>query len=288
MKWPDLLVKDIANRKCVIFLGAGISMNAISRIGKRPPSWEGFLREGMNIVDHTTASIIENCISRKDYLMACELLKRELRPDNFNQLLHDCFVADGFAEADIHHDIFNLGSRIVMTPCFDKIYDTYAVSKSRATIAVKNYYDKDLALYLRGDQDFIIKNHGTIDEKNKIIFTQKDYAEARVQNSDFYKIMESLILTHTFLFLGAGVNDPDIRLLFENYSTTYQLSKMHYFTIPETEVTEKERAVLSETMHIDFITYSPDDGYKELKEGINELVSKVDDKRGTKHPSGLI
>lgn len=279
MKWPKLLINDIAKRRCVIFLGAGISMNALSPTGKRPPSWEGFLRKGMDNIDAGSSALMEDCLNRKDYLMACELLRRELRIDNFNQLLHDCFVADGFKEDEIHHDIFNLGSRIVMTPCFDKIYDTYASVKSRSTTAVKNYYDKDLASYLRGDQDFIIKNHGTIDEKNHIIFTQKDYAEARVQNSDFYKIMESLILTHTFLFLGAGVNDPDIRLLFENYSTSYQLSKMHYFTIPETEVSEKERDVLSETMHIEFITYSPDNGYKELKDGIKELVAEVEIKR---------
>mgnify|MGYP004445315317 CR=1 FL=1 len=131
-----------------------------------------------------------------------------------------------------------------MTPCFDKIYETNAVSKSRGTIAVKNYYDTDLADFIRNDQFIIIKNHGTIDVKDRIIFTQSDYAKTRIQNSDFYKIMEALILTHSFVFFGAGVNDPDIRLLFENYSCSYNLSRNHYFTIPEGELTHKQLEIL--------------------------------------------
>ena len=34
------------------------------------------------------------------------------------------------------------------------------------------------------------------------------------------------------IFLGAGLNDSDIKLLFENYATTFHAFKNHYFVIP--------------------------------------------------------
>ena len=117
------------------------------------------------------------------------------------------------------------------------------------------------------------------DSTNKIIFTQADYARVRIENSDFYKIMEALILTHTFIFLGAGLNDPDIKLLFENYATTFHVSKNHYFVIPNNTYSDLELQVYKETMHLDFIKYDPADNHKELSEGLKELDAKVEDKK---------
>ena len=110
-------------------------------------------------------------------------------------------------------------------------------------------------------------------------FTQSDYARVRIENSDFYRIMEALILTHTFVFLGAGLNDPDIRLLFENYATTFHLSKNHYFVIPENTYSEIELDVYKETMHLDFIKYDPVDNHKNLTEGLKYLSQVVDERK---------
>lgn len=211
--------------------------------------------------------------------MACELLRKKLGDNEFDELLKNMFRGTGFEPAPIHEYVFKLDSRITITPNFDKIYDTYAQSKSRNTIVLKHYYDDDVVKYLRGRDSVIIKNHGTIDTTNKIIFTQADYARVRIENSDFYKIMEALILTHTFIFLGAGLNDPDIKLLFENYATTFHVSKNHYFVIPNNTYSDLELQVYKETMHLDFITYDPADNHKELSEGLKELDAKVEDKK---------
>ena len=44
MTWPDNLVDAIARRKCVLFLGSGISANSCNEEGKHPATWEDFLR----------------------------------------------------------------------------------------------------------------------------------------------------------------------------------------------------------------------------------------------------
>lgn len=43
LQWPDDLVDVVARRKCVLYLGAGVSANSISDNGKKPPTWKCFL-----------------------------------------------------------------------------------------------------------------------------------------------------------------------------------------------------------------------------------------------------
>lgn len=276
MDWPEELVRELARKRCVLFLGSGISANASDENGNHPPTWRRFLEEGNRQVAPPEQIVIKQCIERYDYLMACELLRRKLE-NKFDELLNKKFRGNGFDPAPIHEHIFALDSRITITPNFDKVYDNYAQHKSRNTIVLKHYYDNDIAKYLRGMESVIIKNHGTIDTPNKIVFTQSDYARVRTENSDFYKIMEALILTHTFVFLGAGLSDPDIRLLFENYATTFNVSKNHYFVIPENKYDDIELEVYKETMHLDFIKYNPKNNHQELTDGLEELSQRVEE-----------
>lgn len=279
MDWPEDLVLELARKKCVLFLGSGISANAVDADGHHPPTWHQFLEEGKNNIKNPDKDTIERCIGNYEYLMACELLRRKLGKDKFDELLKNMFRGKGFDHAPIHEYIFSLDSRITITPNFDKIYDNYAQTKSHNTIVLKHYYDKDIVKYIRGKDSVIIKNHGTIDTTDKIVFTQSDYAKSRIGNSDFYQIMEALIITHTFVFLGAGLNDPDIKLLFENYATTFNVSKNHYFVIPKNIYSELELQVYNETMHLDFIKYDPADNHKELTEGLKELSTMVENKK---------
>lgn len=164
MVWPEDLVLELARKRCVVFLGAGISANATDREGNHPPTWGKFLKDGNESVEDPEHSIIEKCISNYEYLMACELLRKQLGNDSFDELLKKEFRGSGFSPAGIHKYIFSLDSRITITPNFDKIYDNYAQTTSRSTIVLKHYYDNDIAKYLRGRDSVIIKNHGSIDK----------------------------------------------------------------------------------------------------------------------------
>lgn len=280
MEWPEELKLELARNRCVVFLGAGISMNSVNAEGHRPPSWKQFLLNGAARCNNEHRDSIQQLIDDGKYLMACELIKRYLGNERFNTLMRHSFM--GYDHAEIHDSIYNLESRIVVTPSFDKIYETRAAEKSHNNITVKNYYDKDLSSFLRGYEQVIIKSHGTIDTLPQIIFTQSDYAKARVNHADFYQIMESLILTHTFLFLGAGLNDPDIQLLFENHATTFAFSKNHYFVIPEGQYKDSELQVYADTMKLEFVKYpNPNNDHIELTNAVKilseELVAKKEE-----------
>lgn len=278
--WDNYLVKELALRKCIIVIGSGISKNSINIAGKRPMTWLEFLRFASDkITKNSIKQDINKLITNNDYLTACEVIKDTIGRNNFNDLMMDEFHTPGYPPAAIHETIFKLDSKIVLTPNFDKIYDTYSTTTSNGTIIIKKNTDNDLASIVRNHKHVIIKMHGTIDDVNEVIFTRSDYARARTKYRDFYTIMDALAITHTFLFLGCGTNDPDIRLMLEDYSYKFSFSREHYFVIPKGQNSKSVNKILEATMNLKMIEYSSNDHHVELKDSLDNLLKLVEAQR---------
>ncbi len=275
--WPVDLVEDIARRKCVLVLGAGVSKNSTNIAGDRPKDWKEFLMSASeNIIGKTE---IRKQISSGDFLTACELIKKELGRDDFNTLVRKEFLIPQFKPAIIHQHIYNLDSRIIITPNFDKIYDTYANTTSHGSIIVKKFNENDIADCIRRPEHLIIKIHGSVESPDNLIFTRKDYSESRTKYRDFYHLIDALSITHTFIFIGCGTNDPDIRLLLEDYSFRFAQNKKHYIIMSKNAVHTKVREVISETMSLRALLYDPINHHEKLTESLKDLVDKVEIKR---------
>lgn len=277
IKWPNDLVDDIARRKCVLVLGAGVSKNSTNAAGLRPKDWKEFLiHSSENIIGKTE---IRKQISSGDYLTACELIKKELGRDDFNTLIKREFLTPQYQPSKIHELIYNLDSRIIITPNFDKIYDTYANTASVGTVIVKKFNENDIADCLRRPEPLIIKIHGSVESPDNMIFTRKDYSEARTKHRDFYHLIDALSITHTFIFIGCGTNDPDIRLILEDYSFRFSQNKKHYIVMSKNAVHSKVMDIIGDTMSLKALTYDPKDHHIKLTESLDELVTQVDLKR---------
>lgn len=275
INWPDTLVRDIALRKSVLVLGSGVSRNAVSPTGTKPPTWEEFLTIALNRIP-VNNQFIKKLIREKDYLTACELIVAKLGEHTFHQVAEECFLTPGFQHHNIHQLIFQIDSKIVATPNVDKIYDTYAIQASRGTVVVKNYYDQDLPDKIRSRNKIIIKIHGTIDAPNEMIFTRKKYAEVRHKYPTIYEVLNALLLTNTFVFLGCGYSDPDIRLMLEKYTFCYPNCRPHYMVTPKEGLKNDLHRVLRESCNLELLTYSSQHDHRELVDSLSDLVSKVD------------
>lgn len=277
INWPNNLIEDIARRKCVLVLGSGVSKNSTNNAGVRPKDWKEFLNSACENIDGRTE--IKKQIQSGDYLTACELIKKELGRDDYNTMVRKEFLTPAFQPADIHKHIFNLDSRIVITPNFDKIYDTYANTVSNGNIIVKKFNETDVADCIRRPEPLIIKIHGSVESPDNLIFTRKDYSEARTKYRDFYHLIDALSITHTFIFIGCGTNDPDIRLILEDYSFRFSQNKKHYIIMPKNAIHVKVREIISETMSLKALLYDPKNYHKELTDSLANLVSEVELKR---------
>lgn len=279
--WPNSLIEDIARRNCVIFLGCGISCNSINATGEKPKNWKSLLQCGANryITNNGLKSQILNKVSENDYLLACEMLKREMGDESFSDFIKEEYLTKRFDVADIHKTIFELDSRIIISPNVDEIYETYAKNQTQGTTIVKTYTDNDITDVIRTGSYLIIKTHGTISNPHDVIFTANDYAQIRNKYREFYDIINALILTRTFLFLGAGLYDPDIKLLLENYSFRYKYSRKHQFVIPSDAMSIEEEKIYSDLLNMNFLKYEKINEHQELKDSLKDLVMKVNAKR---------
>ncbi|WP_435928499.1 SIR2 family protein [Dryocola sp. BD613] len=253
-------------------------MNSTNRIGRRPKTWASLLQEMLNQIPGNNRHI-SRFLKENDYLTACEIIKKKLGKERFVGLLRDEYLTPGYEPAEIHRTIFNLDSRIVISPNFDKIYDTYVNTQTNGATQVKNHYDDDVQSAIKESGRLIIKAHGTIDTPEKLIFTRKEYAEARSKYNGFYEILQALAITHNFIFIGCGVNDPDIRLLLEDTFFKHGSYKSHYFILAKGEVHKDHIEIIEGTMNAKVITYSKNNNHEELTLSLDFLVTKVNEYR---------
>ncbi len=232
--WPEDLVRDIAARRSVLFLGAGVSRNAENAQGVHPRDWTGFLKHlASQVLDLAQRDEVAQCISDADLLTACELTRKYLSASVFKTEMIKEFSGNAYQHAQIHDDLSLVDSRLVMTTNFDKLYENRANQLQANTVLVKNYYDKDVADVFRRQDRVVLKVHGTIDSPDLTIFTRSQYALARRDYSHFYQLLRGLFITHTFVFLGASMRDPDIQLLLEDHAYRFEGSRPHYMVMPE-------------------------------------------------------
>lgn len=283
INWPDRLVEDIARCRCVLFLGSGVSANSVNAAGEHPKTWIAVLKEGISKlpanVTKKQKEVMRKAIKKGDLLLACELLRKHLGLDEYKDLLKSEFFDKHFVKAKIHEEIEQLDSRIVITPNFDQIYEQYVHSIPGNDVVITKYCDTNIVDSIRSARRLIIKSHGDITAGDDIIFTKADYARARSHYAQFYNLLDALLLTHTFVFIGAGLNDPDIQLLLEDYTYRNKYKRKHYFVTPKDSMSKDEFSILEESLSLRFLTYDKKENHKELTDSIVSLHNSVDAKR---------
>jgi SIR2-like domain len=276
--WPEDLIRDIARRRCVIVVGSGVSAQSVGKNGIRPPTWRDFLKKCNDSMKGGALSHITKAIEGGDLLHACEWLQVRYE-HTWTKTLRDAFSAPHFSPSEAHKTIARLDARILFSLNFEDILDRAVQEIHGGTCVTKRYYDEGVSEFLRGTDRYLIKVHGSLDEIEKIIFTQRQYAEARVKSAAFYSAFDSALMTNTFLFLGAGTQDPDINMILENQNFTYSKIHPHYFLAAD-GMHEDLKKSLRSNRNISVIEFKKkDDNYSGFIDAISELLVLVEEKR---------
>lgn len=275
IEWDKELVDAIARRRAVVVIGSGVSRNSTNSTGERPKTWEAFLE--FTSTSLTCKSLVNELISRRDYLTACEVVSLELGDMQFRKVVKAEYIDKQYNHSKIHEYIYALDSSIVLSPNFDVIYETYASGISKGSLLVRMHSDSDIASFISGGRNRVfIKTHGSASGPGNLIFTYREYAEARTKYRIFYELLKSLIMTHHFLFLGCGIDDPDIRAIFEDVRFAYGQIPNHFMTLPAEENNDQILEIVSHNTGLNFLKYNPSNGHIELTLSLEELSVKVD------------
>lgn len=272
--WPKSLITEVARRRCVLFLGAGVAASARNPAGKSPKEWKSFLKAAVDLVQPAKRSDISNLIDQNKLLLALQAISDEADPGDYHGLLNECFNDASFEPSDLHKVIFDLDSRLVITTNFDKIYEKHCLTASTEGFKVIPYYSGALGDEIRSDTRLIIKAHGSIDEIGQMIFTKAEYHAAKEKNASFYAILKALLLTNTCIFIGCGMDDPDVLLLLEEVRITANPNRPHYALLREGSHTKYVKQDLASAYNVRSLEYGP--SHADLVTGLQDLQAQID------------
>lgn len=272
------LISDLANRRVVLFLGAGVSASAIKKDGGRFKGWVDVLNAAAEKLkgkqNKDRRKLIERYIKEGDYLLACELLRMNLGSE-WSKILSQEF--SGVAEpSELHKAIFSLNQRIIITTNFDKLIESFhdKLTKSSYYPTVKSKIDDTVFKMFRENNDYIIKLHGTVDEEGEVIFDKSSYSNNAFGNPFYSELLNVLLLTHTFVFIGFSMDDPAVSAVVELYANKYQSVRPHYIFVSG-EVDPQIADIWKRLRKMYVIPYDPKDGHKELVDSLKSLSKQV-------------
>ena len=280
MNWSKSLIAELAARRCIIFLGAGASAGSLSQDGhKRPPTWMQFLEGLINLLpDKANEVIIRDFMGKEKYLEAAEILYHDIPKAEFSRFIREELDIPRYGASKIHEAVLEIDPKIVVTTNYDTIYDNYCTTGAAVEgYHVAKYYEAHLTTDLRSPVRLIVKIHGCTTDSNQIVLTKSQYFKARQEHSNFYKILDSLFLTNTILFIGYSLNDPDIQLVLENVNITAPTPHPHYF-VTGNNVNDIIKETNRASYNLDFIEYTAGN-FDELNEGLLQLAEDVNELR---------
>lgn len=271
--WPENLIEEIAYRRAVIFLGSGVSVTAKNDDGESPETWGSFINNIKKLIvnpKQEDLDFINKMIEQENFLLALQAIYDLCDSGSYSKYLKDNFSRGGFKPSEAHKAIKDIDSKIVITTNFDKIYDNLC---NGPNYVVYDYQKtKSIISIIKSPENIIIKAHGSIDDTDEIIFTSKQYYQTQENYPEFYSLLKSLFQTHTVLFLGYSLSDPDINLVLQSIRNTSNSASPHYIVIKE-GISKHIIKHWEDTYNVRCLEYGPN--FSDFTENLEELRNLV-------------
>lgn len=275
--WPDNLVEELAYRRCLIFLGSGISATAKNDDGESPDTWGAFLdnvKSKMKNPSGDDKKFVEDMLKKQNYLLALQAIADLCDSGEYSNYLKSQYLRGKYKPSKVHELIKDLDSKIVVTTNFDKLYEGLCHEPEYITFDYTG--TRSIIGSIKAPENIIIKAHGSIDDTEKLIFTAKQYYQAQEKYPEFYHLMTALFLTHTVVFFGYSLNDPDINLLLQFLHNTANSSCPHYMIDKKGNKPQLVKH-WKDTYNVSLLEYGDD--YSCLESSLEELRDLVVDLR---------
>ncbi len=276
--WPSRLVEDIARGRCIFVVGSGVSASSSTADGRKPRDWKSFLQEALTryLPTHSDFSFIQGLIDSEQYLLALQAIKRCMDSGTYYSLIEEEFSFPDYEPSDVHDAIVDIGPKVIVTTNFDLIIEK-AIPRQAFRKVIYNNANNFTDL-LRSNTQVLVYAHGNVDDINKIVFTKEQYFVAKKDYPEFYNILEAIFMTNTILFLGCGLNDPDMSLLLENVFIRTNTTLPHYNAV-KAGIHEIRKEDWLRSYNIETVEYGTDYAdlglaLKVLNEDVNNLKLK--------------
>ena len=280
IRWPDQLITELAERRCIIFMGAGVSAGSLGEDhSTHPPDWKTFLTGALRLLlKDTDRRYAKALIAKTEFLSAAEVIIDSCDRADFSSYLREIFIHPKFAPASLHKTILEIDPKVVITTNYDLIYDNYCNSgAAKDGYNICRYYDRFAVDNLRSRVRLVIKAHGCVSDPTKIVLSRSSYYTARRDYPGFYSILDSLFLTNTLLFVGCSLSDPDIQLVLENANIAVPSAHPHYAVVEKSHH-RSMKALYKNSHNVELLEY-PRGKHGEATTALEDLREKVIQRR---------
>ena len=272
LKVPASLVRHLNEKRCVIFVGAGLSAQA------KLPSWGQLLSNLVNQVgaddtDEDATAELKKLLDAGRYLDVADECKERLGSGYADFLSKALQVGTG-PVPEAHQLVMQLPFAAWITTNYDKLLEQAHFQVRGSVPKTLTHLDADtFGTLLFDGAPFILKAHGDVDKPESLIFTTRDYREIIHSNPAFQAVFSAILLTRAVLFVGYSLNDPDFRLLLDRQLTMFKKFVPERYAIMA-GVGDVEREVLRRTAQIKVIPY-PAGQHDQLVEFLRMLQTQV-------------
>ena len=180
------LVRALAHKEAVAFVGSGAS------IPSGLPDWRKFLEAMMDYAEGlpgTDWSRTRQLLKEGDFLLAAEMLQRELPIPTFTRFIEDTFGKPGLEPNELHRSIARLPFSLAVTTNIDCLLEAAYRNPSVCT-----WRDPDAVFNAIRSQRFtIVKLHGSVSDPLSARLTRTHYRDGTLTNPEFNECIKDLL-----------------------------------------------------------------------------------------------
>ncbi|MCI0488678.1 MAG: SIR2 family protein [Blastocatellia bacterium] len=211
MPVPKQLLESVREKTCVLYAGAGFSLEAKMKGGGKLPTGRGLgyrLASELHAEGHLHDEPKEDQVF--DFAALAEDYETAFGRGRLILLLHEIFGADGLEPGEAHRLAIKLFPTIITTN-FEPLFEHAAYLLGRQPIVIVR--DKQIPFIGALDRPTIIKIHGDLNDPERIVITNEDYRRHPVPEGLREKLLSDLS-QKTVLFVGCGLVDSDLQEIY--------------------------------------------------------------------------
>jgi hypothetical protein len=267
---------DEFNQDTVLFIGSGVSVPAGLPSWRLLVSWlRDYTREfGCNV------EAAEAFLEEDDLINAASALTNELSilgkslADFFNDD-ERCNIFRIAAPQEIHELIAQLPTSSIISPNYDLLLEkTYEESGRQLQVVHKGNGELLNNIMRNKLKSYIYKYHGCITKPEKIVLDFKQYNAEKYGLSIDMECLKNLIQTKTFVFIGAGLEDPDFNHVRDYLIHVTQSCNIEFWAFMKN--CEPKVTHYKQEFGINLISYSVEGhDHSDLLNKLQELLVKI-------------
>ena len=280
---PEMLVRRVREKKCVLFVGAGLSAQAQAGNGTRLPTWKALLERMVDwSVEHriplrADPSELAEVIGKGRLLVVAQEIQESLG-GQLNACLSDVLHSGDTKPSEAYRVLCNTDWVAVLTSNYDALIEGAYAVESEGVLPPAFSADgvHQTVDCLRNDKFFVFKVHGDLNIPGSIVLGNRDYSRLMYLSPAYRSFLETVFASYTVLFVGFGGNDPDLDAVVDRLSAIYERGiGQHFLLISEGEFSALERRRMLEDKRLDCITYERDADHSQVVEFLKALSVRV-------------